>query len=346
MAQLYVDGKPMLLARSPNIADDGTWMWYGYEHFKSPTNTAFVLDDPVAAHAMIPALNSSYGSAGLWIHGFFKFDWRDTYIKIDSVVEDGTTGAFTVTNDPKTPPQYPFTAGARFYAVGSLEFLDQKGEYYIDKVNGTVRVFRQERTLEDASSEHACDQWDSSRVSTFLTGWHFIFRPNTEGMLYFYPLEPLAAGTDVVVSHLPQVLSNTGASHTTFENLVISDATGDVVQVENANNVTISDSTVSNGGGACMAVSGSNNTLAHNTIFGCGGQGISVSSGDVHTLEHGGTSVVGNTITNFSLIVRTYQAGIGFSGVGLYVRCAFSKEIYTRGSIGSHVCSLEALACM
>jgi hypothetical protein len=40
-------------------------------------------------------------------------------------------------------------------------------------VDGTVRVFRQKFTLEDSigshASEHACDQWHSSRESTALT---------------------------------------------------------------------------------------------------------------------------------------------------------------------------------
>jgi hypothetical protein len=59
---------------------------------------------------------------------------------------------------------------------------------------GTVRVFRQKSTLEDAIEFHAfalrlkllqaCDQWHSSRLSTFLTGSHCKFRPNTEGWGY------------------------------------------------------------------------------------------------------------------------------------------------------------------
>jgi hypothetical protein len=32
-----------------------------------------------------------------------------------------------------------------------------------------------------ARSKHACDQWRSTRVSTFLTGSHCTLRPNTEG---------------------------------------------------------------------------------------------------------------------------------------------------------------------
>jgi hypothetical protein len=34
-----------------------------------------------------------------------------------------------------------------------------------------------------ASSEQACDQWHSFRVSTFLTSSHCKLRPNTEGLL-------------------------------------------------------------------------------------------------------------------------------------------------------------------
>jgi hypothetical protein len=58
---------------------------------------------------------------------------------------------------------------------------------------GTVRVFRQNFTLEDAIGSHAVaplealsgvfvtDQCHSSRVSTFLTSSHCKLRPNTEG---------------------------------------------------------------------------------------------------------------------------------------------------------------------
>ena len=46
---------------------------------------------------------------------------------------------------------------------------------------------------------------------------------------------------------------------------------------------------------------------------------VAVTSGDVRTLEHGNSSVVGNHISNFSRIVRTYTPAVSFHGVGLYV---------------------------
>ena len=108
---------------------------YGYEHFTGVDgNTSFVLTDEEAVAAIAPAVGMH---GGLWLHGFFKFDWRDTFIKIDSITKRaGVQGGSVLTRDPHTPPQYPFTAGARFYAVNSLQFLDAPDEYFIDVEEG------------------------------------------------------------------------------------------------------------------------------------------------------------------------------------------------------------------
>jgi hypothetical protein len=45
--ELFYDLKPSVLARHPNIAEDGTWMWSGYENFTKNhlTNSTFELAD-------------------------------------------------------------------------------------------------------------------------------------------------------------------------------------------------------------------------------------------------------------------------------------------------------------
>jgi hypothetical protein len=57
--------------------------------------------------------------------------------------------------------------------------------------NGPVRVFRHKFTLEDVIGSNArlkllqaCEQWHSSRVSTFLTSSHCKLCPNTEGTVF------------------------------------------------------------------------------------------------------------------------------------------------------------------
>jgi len=103
--ELFLNGMPMTLARDPNIADDPlkTWMWAGYENMTEiqDDNTTFTLHDSergvsssqmILTHAYL-TLNITLTVRGslwsealthgtLWLHGFFKFDWRDTYIKI------------------------------------------------------------------------------------------------------------------------------------------------------------------------------------------------------------------------------------------------------------------------
>jgi hypothetical protein len=64
------------------------------------------------------------------------------------------------------------------------------GTHVVELNEGTVRVFRQEFTPRMSLSFtpllhlkrcQACDQWHSSRVSTFLTSSQCKLRPNTEG---------------------------------------------------------------------------------------------------------------------------------------------------------------------
>ena len=68
----------------------------------------------------------------LWLHGYWKFDWRDTYIRVDSItpVADplpgaDSTSAYTVTRDASTPPQYPWVSGCRFYATNALSLFEK-----------------------------------------------------------------------------------------------------------------------------------------------------------------------------------------------------------------------------
>jgi parallel beta-helix repeat protein len=78
--------------------------------------------------------------------------------------------------------------------------------------------------------------------------------------------------------------------------------------------------TISNCGEFCVAAAGSNNTLRNNTIFGCGQGGIALFAGmPVSALVAGNSSVIGNHITNFSRIGRTYNPAVTVSGVGNYV---------------------------
>ena len=291
--------EPMTLSRDPNIDLSGNsllWKWVGYENMtvKNDTTTAFEFSDTTTGEKWRKSMMEDRArneTSSMWLHGYWKFDWRDTYVRVDSIVPSlqHPKTAFTVSRDPTTPPQYPWISGCRFYAVNSLGLLDQPGEYYISTSTGDV---------------------------------------------YFWPPSS-TGGVDypVVVSVLHQVISNDQTSNVAFENLIISTSQGTVIDVKNgADNVNVTGCTASNAGTACVSMSGVTNSHVTNSIvYGCGGTGISMTTGNIQTLASGKSSVVRNLISNFSRIHRTYQPGIGFNSVGLYVA-------HNNISDGPHAC--------
>ena len=53
-------------------------MWSGYENVTTVDAMGFEFLDSEKAELWAPAAKKG----ALWLHGFFKFDWRDTFIKI------------------------------------------------------------------------------------------------------------------------------------------------------------------------------------------------------------------------------------------------------------------------
>jgi hypothetical protein len=75
----------------------------------------------------------------------------------------------------------------------------------------------------------------------------------------------------------------------------------------------------SGGGSHCLSLSGTNVSVLDSSVSGCAGGGISAAGGDARTLTRANITIQGNTMANFSRIVRTYRGGLNFDGVGLYV---------------------------
>jgi hypothetical protein len=130
--RVYYNDLPAVLARDPNV-EGGTlhapWRYAGYGSATPKNETVLLLNDS-ATGARWQAASSAPG-ADLWMHGFWRYDWRDTFIKVAGIQKAGSS-SYAITRDAATPPQYPWKAGCRFYAVNALELLDAEGEYFID----------------------------------------------------------------------------------------------------------------------------------------------------------------------------------------------------------------------
>ena len=64
--ELFYGGAPMTLARDPNIAADGTWMWAGYETMSTVDETSFELRDASTSERWRAAHEGEGGE--LWLH--------------------------------------------------------------------------------------------------------------------------------------------------------------------------------------------------------------------------------------------------------------------------------------
>ena len=289
LPELISGKKAQIIARHPNIDDSGTWQWVGFSNITNAANMSFDFADTQTAMLWERALSSS-PEKELWVHGFFKFDWRDTFVKIKSIVK--SNGAYTFTRDASTPPAYAFTDGFRMYALGSLDFLDAKGEYFID-AEGTLHYL-------PASPSCLDDMYLSVNASVItLPSYHTLENVDVFGS----------------TSSLLQTasLQRRELVHDLFDDIDPYRAVA-----SSTSNVLVKNCTLSAAASSCAALSGTNVSFEGNTVTGCGASGVFVTGGDVGKLLPSDNRVTGNTFEKFSRIRRTYTPGLAFGGVGLY----------------------------
>lgn len=120
--EVFFQDKPMTLARYPNsgylkIAAALDAEGKPKKGIVSAPQTRFVCDDPG------PARWTS--EKGIWLHGFWVWDWADLRIPLGSV----DAAAHTITLGRSTR----IRAGQWFYAENVLPELDTPGEWYLDR---------------------------------------------------------------------------------------------------------------------------------------------------------------------------------------------------------------------
>ena len=122
--EVFFQSKPMQIARWPNKG----WSFIA-DTPKGQNGGMFTYD--AAKTADRPSRWKNAEDA--WLHGYWSFDWADSYTKIKSV--DATAHAI-VTQEPHGA--YGYTKGKRFYALNLLEELDAPGEWYLDRKAGIL----------------------------------------------------------------------------------------------------------------------------------------------------------------------------------------------------------------
>jgi len=124
--EVFFQDQPMTLARYPNS---------GYLHIAAALDASgtrqtgevaapdgkFVCDDPRLARWA--------DEQGIWLHGFWIWDWADLRVPLASV--DAATDTLTI--DATAGRPFRLRTGQWFYAENALPELDSPGEWYLDR---------------------------------------------------------------------------------------------------------------------------------------------------------------------------------------------------------------------
>lgn len=271
--ELFYDMQPQVLARYPNINPDGSWQWLEIVKVQDKEHV-FYVNGSAAEHALSwPTTTTSPGSSP-WVHGYWSFDWADSYCEVQSVASDGAGGAL-VTVEPSTNPLYGFLPKARFYGVNILSELDVPGEYFIDVT--AERLYWMPPPGGPAQGAEAVLSISPSLIA--LAPGEALAHVTFEGLNFFYARGvgvALSAGGNVDV----RVVGVTSALH----------------------------------GHNGVQLAGTGVVLRDSEIYGTGCAASSVYGGDLATLTPSGLLVANNSMHHYARIVRTYNAAISWFG--------------------------------
>ncbi len=278
---LYVNGRPMTIARWPNLESDaGNWADFtkAIDTGKADPESAdpvlrkerpgaFVFDDARAERWDI--------AKGVWLLGYWTHDWFDEVIRIAAYDRASKIVRLAA------PHSYGIMGGTwgrkarRFYALNLLEELDAPGEWYLDRGSG---------------------------------------------MLYLYPEEGFDTAEIVLATLRQPMVEAKGAAHLAFEGLVLECGHSLGLLLTEVNNVHIAGCEIFNFAAGGISLNGVHSSVRSCDVFNIGRAGISVNGGDRKTLSRADNLIENNHVHHFGIYQRTYAAGISVQGCGTAVR--------------------------
>lgn len=333
MVELFWNDTAMVLARYPNIASNGTWQWMTISSVNGNSDTTeFQLNEP-------RVLNWAKESDA-WFHGFWAFDWADSYVQPASIVAQGSAGV-TVTVSAATPPVYTFNKNARVMGVNILAELDAPGEYYLDRTEGSGllhfcppggdvsaaeavlsianNVVVLSTSTDDSGSSvpvsiHApLALMDRSPILPVDTPRHAVPVYRRHG--YGGAVEEAVVVAELEESPAPP-RSPSSLQFVTLNGFNIEFSRGVGLSASQVTGVVLSNLEVSNHGQNAIALDGTDNTISGVGVAGTGCAAVGLSGGNTATLTPGNNLVTGSTVHDYARITRTYNPGVSFSGVG------------------------------
>ena len=274
---LYFDGEPMTIARWPNDS---------WARIKS-------IPEKLDGKGFTYSGNrpgSWKEATDVWMHGYWKWDWADSYVKIENINRKKKE---IMIADPQST--YPYSKKRRYYVFNLLEELDTSGEWYLNRESG-ILYFYPPSNVKNAN------------IYISLLNDPLIRIKNSHGLrLENITLEYTnGAGIEIIGGSDNEIHS------CTLRNMgTVAVSIGKLTPYPGS---TIYGNTLYNGD------AGTGNGVSDCLIYNLGEGGVILGGGDRKTLTPGMNFVENTKILKASQWVRTYRAGIFMYGVGNIVR--------------------------
>ena len=270
----------------------GTQVWQYLRQGETLNATSFAVgtDDTAGGKAITDEPWITELGNHTWVHGFFSFDWADTFLPVKAVSSSNNGTVATVHVQLATVPHYGLRAGSRYLFLNSKSLLDAPAEYFIDGSGSTSKLFFIPPVGADPSK----------------------------------PATTLEAGAFLSQRQYAHTIN--GTSHVTVSGLRLEHGVGSALWVDGVTAVTIDNCTLANSGTHGVELTRSSaSTISDSDVCYTGCDGVSVNSGDAVKLISANVTVHNNTIHDFARVSRTIRPGVAWGGCGITVS---SNEIY------------------
>ena len=276
--ELFFDHRPMTLARWPNEGEFTKIAGYPAGQKDEHGRQLGPLDKGFFYSGDRPRRWQDISS--LWAHGYWAYDWANSYEQIASIDLDQRL--------VKTLPpngHYGFRKDQRIYFLNVLEELDQPGEWFLDRKTGVLYF------------------WPPKAIATAIVA------RSPEG----------TAIPETILSLLDQpLLKLTGVSNVTFRGLTLEATRANAVEIKGGASNRIAGCLIRNIGDSGVVVSGGfGHGVAGCDIFDTGDGGVDLNGGDRQTLTPGGHFVENCHFQRQGRWSKCYVAAIHLNGVGM-----------------------------
>ena len=330
-AELIVDGEVMTLAQWPNEG------WTTIKDAPDGPDAGYFTFDDAERLARWSTADDA------WVHGYWTWDWADSYAKIDRI--DTETGAIH-TAEPHGV--YGYKPGQRFRILNLLEELDEPGEWYLDRGTGTLYFWPP-------------DSIENLAVSLSTATNAFVIEGARHIVIEGFRFAGLR-GTAVAIRDSEDI---------TVRDCVFSAIGNRAVTVSGGKRVTVADCTISNtgdggitlGGGDRATLEPANHAAIGNTItkysrwsrtyrpgVQVDGVGVRVANNHIHDAPHNGIQLSGNDhlielnrlhdLCQDTGDVGAFYMGRDWTMRGTIIRHNYFHDIkgpYTHGAMGVYL---------